>query len=269
MSNRLVWRRVLPLLRAAAWAVTAVALAHPLAAQQPPAAAAPAPATPRTAAPVDLTGHWVSVVTEEWRWRMVTPDRGDYGSIPLNDAGRKVADTWEPSMDGSCRAYGAAGLMRIPTRLNITWQADDVLKVEADAGQQTRLLQFDASKQPGPRSLQGHSLATWEPIGSAVVQPSRPGNRAAATPPPGGTLKVITTNLREGWLRKNGVPYSESTTLLEYWDRAAFPNGDVWLIVTQVVTDPKYLFNEYTTSMHFKREADGAVWRPSACRQAE
>jgi hypothetical protein len=233
-----------------------------LAAQQP--AALQGPRTPRAAASSDLTGYWVSVVTEEWRWRMVTPPKGDYTSIPLSDDGRRVAFSWDPATDGSCKAYGAAGLMRMPTRLNITWQNDDVLKVESDAGQQTRLLQFGPKGQPGARSLQGFSVAEWEPIGGPGG--GGRGGRGGGAPTP-LALKVVTTNLLEGWLRRNGVPYSDATTLTEYWDRVAFPNGDIWLTVSQYVTDPKYLTAEYTTSMHFKREPDGSKWKPAPCRQ--
>jgi hypothetical protein len=154
--------------------------------------------------------------------------------------------------------------MRLPTRLRISWRGDDALSVETDAGQQTRVLRFDRAASPGARSLQGHSLAEWEPIGGPPVL--RNGRAIGAPPPQGGTLKVVTTNMGEGWLRKNGVAYSESATLLEYWDRVAFPNGDVWLIVTSVVSDPRYLLNDYTTSTHFKREADGSKWKPTPCR---
>jgi hypothetical protein len=226
--------------------------------------ASPAPRTPRTAAPVDLTGNWVSVVTEDWLWRMRTPRKGDYTSIPLSDEGRRVADQWDPSTDGSCKAFGAGGLMRIPTRLRITWRGDDTLSVETDAGQQTRLMRFDRAQAAGPRSLQGHSIAEWEPIGGPPVM--RDGRPVAGGTPQGGSLKVVTTNLAEGWLRKNGVAYSESASLLEYWDRVAFPNGDTWLIVTSVVSDPRYLMNDYTTSTHFKREADGSKWKATPCR---
>ncbi len=191
---------------------------------------------------------------------MVTPPKGDFISIPLSDEGRRVAFAWDPKSDGSCRAFGAAGLMRMPTRLNITWQGDDVLKVESDAGQQTRLLQFAPAAPSGARSLQGFSAAEWEPLG--VAGPVRAGG-----PPPPKALKVVTTNLLEGWLRRNGVAYSEQTTLVEHWDRVAFPNGDVWLTVSQYVNDPKYLTREYTTSMHFKREPDGSKWNPTSCRQ--
>src|SRR5262245_47328700 len=128
-------------------------------------AAAP-PQSPRASAPVDLTGYWVSVVTEDWRFRMVTPPKGDYASVPLNAEGRRVADTWDPSKDGSCDAYGAAGLMRMPGRLHLTWQDDNTLKIETDAGQQTRLLHFGSAKPPSAeRTPQGYSTAQW--IGGA------------------------------------------------------------------------------------------------------
>jgi hypothetical protein len=248
-----------------------VLVGRTLSAQQPaPAAqASRAPLTPRAAAPIDLAGYWVSVVTEEWLWRMTTPRKGDYTSIPLSEEGRKVADLWDPATDGSCKAYGAAGLMRMPTRLTISWQSDDVLEVDTDAGQQTRLLRFGgafaSAPAPGPRALQGHSVAAWEPIGGPPVL--RNGTRIGAPAPVGGALRVVTSNLLEGWLRKNGVAYSEAATLTEYWDRMTFPNGDTWLVVTSIVNDPRYLLNDYTTSTHFKREPDNSKWRPTPCRQ--
>jgi hypothetical protein len=230
-----------------------------LQAQAPGRGQAPvAPATPKAAAPVDLTGYWVSVVNEDWRWRMVTPPKGDVASVPLNAEGIKVANAWNPATDGSCLAYGAAGLMRMPTRLHVTWESDTVLKVETDAGAQTRRLVFGAppaARRPAP-SLQGTSAADWE----------RPARGRGAPVPGVGNLKVVTTNLRAAWLRRNGVPYSEGATLTEYFDRFATPNGDEWLVVTSIVTDPKYLNQDFVTSTHFKREADGAKWAPAPCK---
>ena len=225
------------------------------------------PPTPRAAAPIDLTGYWVSIVNEDWRWRMVTPPKGDYASVPLNDAGRKLADTWDVSKDGRCDAYGAAALMRMPTRLHITWESDTVLKIDTDAGQQTRRLLFNKS-QPAPvgRSLQGFSVAEWD-------RPARAGGagrggrgEAQTGPAPGANLKVITNHLSGGWLRKNGVPYSEDAVVTEYFDRFAAPNGDEWLVVTTMVTDPKYLNTDFVTSSHFKKEPDGSKWSPSPCK---
>src|ERR1700684_3466479 len=109
----------------------------------------PPPGPPRTgkaSAPEDLTGYWVSLVTEDWRWRMVTPAKGDYDGVPINGEGRKVADAWDPAKDeaagNACKAYGAGAITRVPGRLHITWQDDNTLKLEADAGTQTRLFHF-------------------------------------------------------------------------------------------------------------------------------
>jgi len=243
--------------------IAAVGLAIPynqsVTAQQP--AAPPARPTPRTQATLDLTGYWVSFVTEEWRWRMVTPPKGDFISVPLTEEGRRVAGLWDPATDGACQTYGAVGVMHIPGRLHITWEGDDVLKVDFDAGQQTRRLQFAPKGQPGPKSLQGYSVAEWEPVGGPN---SGGGGRGGAVDL---ALKVQTTNLSEAWLRRNGVAYSDETSLTEYWDRVTFPNGDSWLTVSQYVRDPKYLTGEYTTSMHFKLEPDGSKFKPTPCRQ--
>jgi hypothetical protein len=216
------------------------------------------PPTPQAGAPIDLTGYWVSVVTEDWRWRMVTPPKGDFASVPLNPEGTKVANSWDPATDGSCLAYGAAGVMREPTRLHITWENDRTLKIETDAGVQTRRLQFGTTQAPAQRSLQGYSVAEWEIAGA--------GGRGAPTGPRRGNLKVTTTMMSGGWLRKNGVPYSENATVTEYYDRFPAPNGDEWFAVTTIVSDPKYLTQDFVTSTHFKKEADGAKWAPKPCK---
>ena len=217
------------------------------------------PQTPQAAAPIDLTGTWVSIVNEDWRWRMVTPPKGDYASVPLNAEARKVADAWDPSTDGSCHAYGAAGLMRIPTRLDITWENPTTLRIDTDAGQQTRRLLFAATQIPdGPPTLQGHSVAEWERAGGG-----RGGRGGAAA---GGTLKVVTTRMRGGWLRKNGVPYSEGAVLTEYFDRFPAPTGEEWMVVTSIVSDPKYLTADFITSTHFRKEPDRSRFAPAPCR---
>src|SRR5215216_6787415 len=101
------------------------------------------PRTPRQVAPIDLTGYWVSPVIEDWKFRMVTPNKGEFGGLPLNPAGRKLGESWDPAKDEAageqCRAYGAASIMRLPGRLHITWQDDNTLQVETDTGTQTRL----------------------------------------------------------------------------------------------------------------------------------
>src|SRR5512138_3778204 len=229
--------------------------------------AAPVAQTARAAAPVDLTGYWISVVTEDWRYRMVTPARGDHPSVPLNAAGNALANTWDPAKDEAageqCRAYGAAGVMRLPGRIHITWQDDATLKIDAEAGTQTRLLRFapgaPAEAAPG---WQGASVAAWEFAGAAR------GGRGAAAPagPRAGILKVVTTKMRPGYLQKNGVPYSANAVLTEYWSRTLEPNGDSWLILTSIVEDPQYLTGPFIRSTHFKRLPDtGTAWEPEPC----
>jgi hypothetical protein len=223
------------------------------------------PANGQAQAPIDLTGYWVSIVTEDWRWRMVTPAKGDTASVPLNPEGTKVANSWDPATDGSCLAYGAAGLMRIPMRLHITWENDQTLKIETDAGQQTRRLLFDRSQQaPAQRSLQGFSIAEWELAGGGGRGGG--GRGGAAQGPRFGNLKVTTSMLSGGWLRKNGVPYSENAGLTEYFDRFPAPNGDEWLVVTTIVSDPKYLTQDFVTSTHYKKEPNATKWAPAPCK---
>ena len=228
--------------------------------------------SPRQAAPVDLTGYWVSVVSEDWRYRMMTPPKGDTGGVPLNAEGRRVAGEWDPARDAAageaCRAYGAPGLMRRPGRLNITWQDDRTLKIETDAGTQTRLLHFappqgrgapsesrggaGALAGAGERTWQGTSTAAWDGI-----------QRDAAVR--WGSLRVVTTQLRPGYLRKNGVPYSESTVLTEHFDLHPGPGNSTWITITTIVNDPKYLGQEFITSTDFRKDPDGSKWSPTPC----
>jgi len=233
---------------------------------QPPFGRGGPPLEPKEAAVIDLTGYWVSQINEDWRWRMVTPPKGDYASVPLNPEGKKVADAWDPAKDEAsgeaCRTYGAAGLMRLPTRLHITWVDDKTLKVEADAGQQTRLFHFDGSKgQSGEPQWQGESVASWQK--QAQQRGFAPPFNGPA-PGKGGALKVVTTHMKPGYLRKNGVPYSANAVLTEYFDRVEL-DGASYLIVTTAVEDPQYLTDVFLTSEQFKMEPDGSKWSPSPC----
>ncbi len=264
---------------------------------------------------------------------MVTPAKGDYQSVPLNAEARRIADAWDPSKDGACEAYGAPALMRLPGRLHITWEDDNTLKIETDAGQQTRLLRFgpstlqqaqgrpeqgrgttssepsraesrDGAARPpgGERTLQGHSVADWGRgggggggfggFGGNVAPPDQAAARGAGAPPvaarggppaapapaaaaPAGRgrggpqrwapLNVVTTQLRPGWLRKNGVPYSENTVVTEHFIRFA-DESDEWFTVVTTVEDPTYLTMSFITSTNFKREPDGCKFKPTPCK---
>ena len=224
------------------------------------------PPTPKEEELIDLTGYWVSIVDEDWRWRMLTPRKGDYASVPLNAEGKRTADTWDAAKDeregNQCRAYGAAAIMRMPERLHIAWANDNTLRIDTDAGMQSRLFHFDGSKwRGGVPQWQGDSIATWE----KMSQRKYTVNLGGPVPGKGGTLKVVTTHLRPGYLRKNGVPYSGNAILTEYYDRFDY-KGDSYLMVTSIVDDPEYLTTAFVTSGQFKREPDASKWSPSPCR---
>ena len=241
------------------------------------------PRAPRAAAPIDLTGYWVSIVTQDWRWRMVMPRNGDYQGFQLTPEGTKVADAWDPARDEAageqCRSYGAPAIMSVPGRIHITWQDDDTLKVDTDAGMQTRLLRFASQGQAAasassqvpanaPRDWQGLSQAQWLMPRPNVPLQLRPADRAADTPPvrpAGGSLQVVTRNFRAGYLRKNGVPYSENAVLTEYWDVYKRPNGETWLTITTQLDDPQYLRATRLSAPIFKKEADASKWDPTPC----
>ena len=221
-------------------------------AQRPGGASSP---SARDAAPIDLTGYWVSYVTENWRYRMVTPAKGEYRRIPASPAAVPIINAWDPSADdragNQCKSYGAGAIMNVPGRLHITWQDADTLRIDTDAGKQTRLFRFTARTSSGAKpTWQGESTARWERV---------------AEPDKGGSLRVVTSNLRAGYLRKNGVPYSERATVSEHFDLTTLPDGGELLLVTTIVEDPVYLNAPYVTSPHFKKESDGSKWDPTPC----
>ena len=168
---------------------------------------APRASSARAGALIDITGQWVSVVTEDWRWRMVTPPKGDTASVPLNPAGRKAADGWDLAADRArgdlCKAFGPPSLVRQPGRIRIRWEDDNTLLLEFDAGTQTRRFHFDP-RTPAARSVQGHSQAKWfrQPQSRGVF-----GRGAAAA---GGSLEAVTTNMRAGYLRRTACPMASA-----------------------------------------------------------
>jgi hypothetical protein len=268
-----------------------------VAAQAPKPAQGRAPATARAGAAFDMTGYWVSEVTEKWRFRMLVPDKGDYTQVPLNPEGRKIANAWDPAKDEAageaCKAYGAAALLQVPGRLHITWQDDNTLRLDTDSGTQTRLFRFalpqgqsapgasrggTTTPPNGPPTWQGHSVAVW---GGSEPRDRRDGQGGPATDDEGNPLvardrrdpdylKVTTTRMRPGYLQKNGVPYSANALLEEYFDLASDPyTKNTWLLVTTVVTDTQYLNEPLIMHSHFKKLPDASGWDPTPCRTNE
>jgi len=242
------------------------ALVSTLSAQAPPGGAGagfggrggPARAG-RGAALVDLTGYWVAQITEDWKERIHPAAKGDVGSIPVSAAGRREAAAWDPAAANSCKAYGAGGILRVPGRLHITWEGNN-LKIEFDAGAQTRILTVGTpSGQPG--DPQGVSVTSWDRLAPALSGFTL-GSRGGGG---GGSLKVVTTKARPGYLARNGVPYGANATFTEYWDLQEVPGGDSLLVVTVEATDPDYLSGPYWYSVHFKKQADATGWNPQPC----
>jgi hypothetical protein len=224
-----------------------IAFSMALYAQRP----APPPRTGQAGAPIDLTGYWVSQIVDEWRFR-VTPQKGDIAYLPINAEARKIALAWDPDKDtadaAQCKAYGAVGVMQRPGRLHIAWKDENTLQIDADAGTQTRLLHFDQTPTPsGDPTWQGHSVAQWQLRGK------------------NGSLKAVTTRMKPGYIRKNGVPYSENAVLTEYMNILAGQQGDVYLSVTATVEDPAYLNQPFLRTYTFKKAADASGWDPTPC----
>jgi hypothetical protein len=219
--------------------------------------------SPRERALIDITGQWVAVVNEDWRWRMITPPVGDTASLPVNPRARAATEAWDLERDRAegalCKAFAGPGLMRQPTRIRIEWEDDDTLKLDFDAGRQVRRFEF-TPQPPAERSLQGYSEAQW------FRQTQSRGVFGGRTPPEGGSLVVRTTQLAGGYLRPNGVPFSERATVKEFFNTFALP-GDAgsWLVVTMVVTDPEYLTTDLVISSQFKKEASRGAWSPRPC----
>ena len=234
-------------------------------------AAAPAPA--RTAAPVDLTGYWVSLVTEDWIERM-SPDSPPSGTGG-RDAGDRAAGGGRgrgaapPAGADPCRVYGAGGSMRVPGRLNISWVDDNTLKIEMDAGTQTRTLHFNQAPAPAQRTLQGYSVASWETgaraggFGGFGGGGGRGGAAAPATPR-WGQLKVVTTNTTGGYLLSSRNTYSENAVITEYFAPHADFGADYMTVITTIEDGG----NPRIVSSTFKKEPNGSKFKPTGCEVA-
>jgi len=219
------------------------------------------PRSPQAMAPFDPTGYWVALVSDEWRYRMLTPPKGNVDYVPLNAEGRNVANTWDPAKDEAsgeqCRAYGAGGVMRLPVRLHITWADERTLRMDIDAGTQTRMFHFGATAPAtAENSWQGYSVADWQVPG---------GGRGAPQPARNGQLKIVTTHLRPGYLRKNGVPYGGGAVLTEYVAHLTDDDGSQYLAITSFLEDSQYLAQPWVRTNQFRRQPDAKGWNPTGC----
>lgn len=144
-----------------------------------------------------------------------------------------------------------------------TGQPGAVIDITGYWVSQTRLLHFGAWKAPGGEpTWQADTVASWQKQAqSRGFAPPQGGPK----PGGGGNLKAVTTHMKAGYLRRNGVPYSDGTILTEYFDRVELEEVP-YLILTSVVNDPQYLSDMFLTSEQFKREPDGSRWNPQPCK---
>ena len=237
----------------------------------PQAARSPADSDATSAqrqAPFDLQGYWVSMITQNWQFRMIVPGPGEYADIPINRQAKQFADVWKAetaeAAGQQCAAYGAAVIMRLPERLHIHWQDANLLLVQTDSGMQTRSLHFGSTEAPAgePASLQGYSQARWVKLANSRQQFAPP---RLPPSPHAGSLEINTDHLQPGLLRKNGVPYGSHTQVHEWWDLRTEPGGQQWLSISTRVVDPEFLLDPYIYDSIFAREADAAKWHPTPC----
>ena len=186
------------------------------------------------AAQTDFSGEWTRIREED---SALNPDIGDWLGIPMNDAARRRAETWDPSswtlLEWQCRPHGGAYFKREPSALQITKEMDPVTRnvsaYYAEFLRQVRIpIYLDGRPHPSPNAGHtwlGYSTGEWV----------------------GDVLKITTTHLKESYLRRNGIPVSDKATLTEYWMR----NGD-YLTVAVIVHDPVYLTEPFIRTTDYE-----------------
>ena len=205
---------------------------------------------------------------------MITPAKGDYANIPLNAAGRKIADAVGSGEGSGCRR-SVPRLRRARDHARARPSADHLAGRQhaqdrdrcrdADAAAALRGAEHGAPPAAGEPTWQGTSIARWEAPPRGLAGNTIPLGLGARAGTDSRTLEVVTTRIRPGYLRKNGVPFSADTTVTEYFDLFKDPDGVDWFVVTSIVRDPQFLNGPWVTTSHFKKERDGAKWTPTPC----
>jgi glyoxylase-like metal-dependent hydrolase (beta-lactamase superfamily II) len=195
-----------------------------------------------------LAGNWIPYrAHEDEQDRGPGPDLGDYLGLPINDAARLFAESWDASrltlQEHQCRVHVAPYIYHGPLNLRIWEEKDPVtqqliaIKNYISTYEQTRTIWMDGRPHPSryaPHTFMGFSTGTWD----------------------GHTLTVTTTHLKQGWLRRNGAPESDQTTLYERFTRHGRN-----LLHTVIITDPVYLAEPLIRTTDFAlSDADVPNW---------
>jgi glyoxylase-like metal-dependent hydrolase (beta-lactamase superfamily II) len=196
-----------------------------------------------------LAGTWTPLRShEDDQDRGPGPDLGDYSGLPINSAARLFADSWDASrltlQEHQCRVHVAPYIYHGPLNLRI-WEEKDpetqqliAIKNYISTYEQTRTIWMDGRPHPSPyapHTFMGFSTGRWD----------------------GHSLTVVTTHLKQGWLRRNGVPESDQATLFE-----RFTRHGRYLQHMVMITDPVYLAEPMIRTTDFViSEQDGGNWR--------
>jgi hypothetical protein len=190
------------------------------------------------AAEVDLAGEWTPLYHEDAPERVPGPELGNYTGLPLNDAARQRADSYDPDrisvvQEYQCRPHSAdyslrgLGNLRISKEVDSATQRTAAYRTRMFAWDNERTIYMDGRPPPpanAPYTWQGFSTGKWQ----------------------GNTLVITTTHLKPNYLRRNGIPRSDRATLTEHWIR----HGD-YLTIVSVVVDPAFLSEPLVRSQNW------------------
>ena len=185
----------------------------------------------------DLSGEWSARYHEDQEHRIPGPALGDYTGLPINDAARLKADSWDASIlslrEHQAKPHPSTYSLRGPANIRIRKEVDPVTQetvayeLFGTFGQATRTIWLDGRPHPpayAPHTWAGFSTGRWE----------------------GDMLTVTSTHFKAGWLQRNGVAHSDRATMTEHFIR----HGDV-LTVISIVDDPIYLEEPFIRSSNW------------------
>jgi len=217
-------------------------------------AVAEAALEPKDGSPVRHPGYWVSVVTEDWRFRHGDSPKGIYTGVSLNAEGRKIADAWDPANDEAtgeqCRATGLRTSCGCPDAFT-SLQDEQTLKIETDAAKQTVCYISIAIRGRGEIGRVFRKRHGTDPVGPRY-RSSRFSEGCHDQP-------------QAGILAKEGVPYSASAVLTEYFDRVIEPTARRNLAITSTVRIQCIWRSRSSRHSHYKKQTDSSGWNPTPC----
>lgn len=203
----------------------------------------------RATAQIDLSGDWAPRMHEDQPDRGPGPELGDYTGLPLTEGARRAAETWDAARltlrEHQCKVHNGPYIFHGPLQVRI-WQEKDLrtqvvsaIKIYISTYEQERTIWMDGRPHPpeyAPHTWQGFSTGKWD----------------------GDILTVYTTHLKQEWIRRNGVPNSEKSTMIEHFIR----HGNIMTHLEQW-TDPVYLTEPLIRSEDFvlnERPAGNWLW---------